>query len=338
MPRRLALLYTFLYIILCILLSAFLLVWFKDTFLKSYSFSYIFSAFSILLIIGSLFTYLLSYWLTLLLLSPIHQLIEQVNHINIYKEITLFNEPKEEGTIKELIVSFNHMLLRIKEQYEQQNAFFSSASHELKTPLTVMLTQLQILLNNKNLSQEVRDVYQMQFQETKRLSQLVQDFLLMGEINNQQIQLHSKECDLTDILYHLIEPLKSKLDERNTPIKISYHPIEADYSFISDEGKLNIILSNLLNNATKYSKENTKILIHISKREGSIFINIINTIREDIHPEVTDLNQKFYHSKPLNGEGFGLGLWICKQLSDLLELELFFAIKDQTSFEATLVI
>ncbi|MGM5629380.1 histidine kinase dimerization/phospho-acceptor domain-containing protein [Apibacter raozihei] len=294
--------------------------------------------FSCILFLGSLFTFITSYRITLYAFQPLRTVIDKANEINIYKNAELLAEPKDQSELTDLIRSFNHMLLRIKEQSEHQNAFFASASHELRTPLAVMLTRLQIMIKEPDVSYATQELYKTQIKEIQQLIHIVNDFLLMGEINNQNLQLQRNHCDLTDIFLQLIEKFSLRSAERNTPFKLSFLPIEEDFRVWADEEKLTVILSNLISNAVKYSQQNTSIDLTISKKDNIVSILISNSIREDINPQITDIKNKFYHSKPMKGEGSGLGLWISKQLADIQDIELFFSIKNQTLFEAHIII
>ena len=73
-------------------------------------------------------------------------------------------------------------------------------------------------------------------------------------------------------------------------------------------------------------------------KEKSISIKIKNKIRKDIHPKNIDMQKRFHHAKPLDGEGLGLGLWISNQLATIHGFELSVSINENTIFESILVV
>ncbi len=174
---------------------------------------------------------------------------------------------------------------------------------------------------------------------------MVNDFLLLSELRSGLITFSKSETNLSDIISELITKYKSKAITKGLQFKISYHPVDESYDLFADAEKLNIIIGNLLDNAIKYSPEETAIEICIQKNlsmqqsEDTTFAIVIkNKIRKDINPQVSDLKNVFYHSKPLHGEGYGLGLWIANQLAGMQEMELYCGIEDRKIFEAALVI
>ena len=291
----------------------------------------------IVLLLGLICAILLAYWLAAQLLLPVRQVIHLANSININNDTQLLAAPENEDELKDLIVSFNRMLLRIKEQSSRQTAFFASASHELRTPLAIMQTSLQVLLKKQD-GEALKNIYDSQLKEVQRLSKMVNDFLLLSELRNGDMQLTKTQGDLTAVINDTIERFKLKAEAKKIKFNISYQPAELSYHLFFDQHKLQIILDNLLDNAVKYSPENNVVTIKIEGSLEKYVISISNKIREDINPQIADVKNEFYHSKPLHGEGFGLGLWIANQLAGMQNIEIYFAIEDKTFFKAVMVL
>lgn len=290
----------------------------------------------ILLPVGVLLAFVLSYWLSSKLLRPVKQVIQLANATNLTNNIELLPEPESENELKELVMSFNRMLFRIKDQFGRQTAFFASASHELRTPLAIMQTRLQVLL--KNADPATAELYNEQLKEVQQLIKTTNDFLLLGELRAGNMQVKKAACNVSDVLMEKIAACKGKVDEKNIVFKISYQPLEETYEVQADENKLQIIMGNLIDNAVKYSAETSPVEILLQKLHKNLVIRITNKIRADINPQITDVKNEFYHSKPLHGEGFGLGLWIANQLAVLQDFEMYFSIKEKEYFEAVIVI
>ncbi|GEM_PF-3294816 len=278
----------------------------------------------------------IGYWLSGKLIKPVKKVIQLADDTDLQNNTLLLEEPKDKDELKDLVTSFNRMLLRIREQSDLQKTFFASASHELRTPLSIMQTRLQILLHHNSLTGEVRKIYQDQLANVKRMAGMVNDFLLMGELQNGDMQVNKTTCDLSDIITTIIVKNKDRKNVRNLNFKISFIPSHVPFTVKADEDKLYIILNNLITNSLKYSPEASVIDISLhGTKENHMAIRIKNEIREGVTPDISAVKKSFYHSKPLNGEGAGLGLWIANKLSELNNFNLTLSIKGNT-FEAVL--
>lgn len=288
--------------------------------------------------LGSVLAFIIAWWLSSRLLKPVSQIIRIANSINLNNDPELLKEPAVNDELKELVVSFNRMLLRIKEQADRQTAFFASASHELRTPLSVMQTRLQVLLHDRNENASVKELYAGQLREVKQLNKMVNDFLLLSELRSGKLHLLMATINLPDFMLELVSRYKEKAAEKSISFKINYLPANENYDVRADAEKLNIIVNNLLENAIKYAPQSTIIACNIKKEGAPVMLEFINAIRSDINPQVSDLKNQFYHSKPIHGEGFGLGLWIANQLAIIQNMELYCAVTTSEQFAATLVI
>ncbi len=287
-----------------------------------------------MLIFCFLLTVLISYWLASKLLKPIKQVIHSANAISLYQHnLQLLPEQNSESELKELVKSFNRMLLRIKEQADKQTAFFASASHELRTPLTIMLTSLQVLSDktdklNYNLYSEL-------LKQVQSLIKMTNEFLLMSELRIGNMQVVKSQLNLSEIISEQVAFYKSKADEKGIRFKVLYEPMEANFDAQADEQKLQIIFSNLLDNAIKYSPDKSIVEICLHRAENTCKVYIRNQIRSDIRPKISELKKEFYHSKPQHTEGFGLGIWIADQLAQIQGFSLCFSIDERGYFVAT---
>ena len=281
------------------------------------------------LVLGILLAFLLSFWVAKKILKPINQLIEVADSTDLKKNPELLETTKSQDELGQLIISFNRMLLRIREQSDLQNTFFASASHELRTPLSIMQGQLQVLIQSEEASAEEQTVYMQQLTEVKRLIRTVNDFLLMSELLNNKTNISDQEIDLVDLLSSILSSYQTKAVDRKLKFKLSFEPIDASFNITSDYDKFYTILSNLIGNAIKYSKENTSILILVKSDLQAIEIKIENIV-ENTMSDISSFKKSFYHSKPLQGEGSGLGLWIVNQLCQLLHYHFEISQSDST--------
>jgi two-component system heavy metal sensor histidine kinase CusS len=256
-------------------------------------------------------SFIAGYFLSGFLLQPINHIISKANDTSLQNEIQLLQEPKTKDELHNLTVALNRMLQRIQKQSQQQNAFFASASHELRTPLSVMLTELQVL-QMSNVSGEIKSVLQNQTAAVQRLNKLVNDFLLMSQLKSGTLVLQKENVNIVELMTGCSEILMNKMQPQHLSLKINMLPVDGNFDVWADAALLRVIIFNLIENALKYAKEQTPIDITIEQTEQNILLNISNTTDKEII-NIEKLTNEFQREDNYK-KGFGLGLWIVKQL------------------------
>ena len=279
-------------------------------------------------------SFAMAYWLSGFLLKPITNIINKANKINLQNNIQLIDEPATNDELHQLVVTLNKMLSRIEKQSQQQNAFFASASHELRTPLSNMLTELQVT-QLQDVSPQVQTIFHNQVTEVLRLKKLVNDFLLMSQLKAGALHINKTSAAINDVLFDCIEKIKTRAREKNQTFKIEFIPEQEEFIVIIDKMQLQIIINNLLDNATKYGNDNSVIQIIITKTSENISLKIINkTSHNIINPE--SLVKEFARTDFMK-DGFGLGLWITDQLMQMNDKTMLLS-SNQNTFCAELML
>lgn len=284
--------------------------------------------------VALIFSFIAAYSLSGFLLKPITNIISKANNINLQNNIQLIDEPATKDELHNLVVTLNKMLERIQNQSQQQNAFFASASHELRTPLSNMLTELQVL-QSQNISPKMQAVFKSQVAEVQRLKKLVNDFLLMSQLKAGAMPVNQTNVDVADACLDCIEKLKAKSKEKQQTFKIELEPEHAAFVVKADREHVFIILNNLLDNAIKYGNASSVISIQIVKTTNTIAVKIMNETHAVIN-NVENLTTEFTRSDVLK-EGFGLGLWITKQLVSINKGQLAISF-DDNRFQAKVML
>ena len=132
--------------------------------------------------IAFLVAFLGGYLLSWFFLRPLRRIVSNANRVDL-EHITLLNEPNAKDEFYHLTDALNRMLMRIDEQAKQQTAFFTMASHELRTPISNMLTELQIFKHG-SLDEDTKQLLDNQEQEVNRMKDLVNNFLWMSKIES----------------------------------------------------------------------------------------------------------------------------------------------------------
>lgn len=255
-------------------------------------------------VVSSLISLLVAIVLSNLLLKPLSGIIEKAKSIKGDMKMDRLPNSSSSTEFKELSQTFNQMIERIESSIVKQNKFFDSASHELKTPLANMLAEIDLHLE-KEAELKNQKLLRSLKQEVIRLSNLVNDFLLMSQLKSNQLSIQTDSFRLDDLVYDVIERIS--FSQNISSFEIQMEIEDPDLLNVStDCSKLESILSNLISNALKYSRNVDKISVLLFSKNDTLQLSIKNSV---------DLKKLFNH-------GNRLGLWLSQELANKLGLKL----------------
>jgi len=219
----------------------------------------------------------------------------------------------------------------------QQKNFLLSVTHELKSPLASIKLHLQTLLKrnlDKNTSEEI---ISNAINDTERLTNLVENILLSTQIDSSSYPIQKERINLSGLISDF---LSKATDDPNTNHQLA-STIEPDIYLNADKMSWVSILSNLLENASKYSPDNSTITINLTKSNNTINLSISDEGDGIADEEKPNIFKKFYRiekEETRRSKGTGLGLYIVKYLVEKHNGHI--SVKDNTStgsiFEVTL--
>lgn len=203
----------------------------------------------------------------------------------------------------------------VKKAWMQQQQFVADASHELKTPITVMLANTSILLSNKASykSKDLKWILNIDT-EAKHMKKLVEDLLFLARIDSQEkSKLHSR-IDLSNTLYESVLPIEALMFEKNRKLKIDILP----HIFINgDAGQIKQLVCILLDNASKYSYEDTTVTVTLRKENNKALLTVHNLsepISKHNQQIIFDRFIRIDEARTRDQESYGLGLAIAKEI------------------------
>jgi two-component system heavy metal sensor histidine kinase CusS len=255
-----------------------------------------------------------TYLLAGVLLRPLQRIIETARSITTRRLRNLIPVRRTRDEFQELTVTLNDMLTRIADGLRQQQTFFASASHELKTPLAIMRAELELNLNQPDTTEQHRELLQNQLAEIKRLQDRVDEFLVISQLKEGNLTLRKSEFDLSACIIRTFSQLRVFFDANHLNPNIEFDPEAEGFFLTADEDKLCIVLVNLLENAIKYAVVGTTITCRINKPAGgqTIMVEMENSISEETI-DTSQLQDAFYQAAPIQ-RGAGLGLWLCSEI------------------------
>ena len=225
------------------------------------------------------------------------------------------------------LVGYIKLLAKQRELNQTLNDFLSVATHELKAPTSIIKGYLSIILDGDlgPINSDIKKQIDVAMSQTDRLNSLVQDLLNVSRIDQGKVQYNFTEVDTTKILNMIIENYQPIAKEKN--LQIIYEPTNNIPLVRADEGRVQEIFTNIIDNAIKYTSQGS-VTITQQQEKGFIIINFRDT-GFGISPVAKDrLFQRFYRVKTSQTEGIsgtGLGLWIIKQyieaMNGLIDVE-----------------
>lgn len=258
-------------------------------------------------------------------LSRIDKIIQKTEKItteNLDEVIEGENFDDEYGR---LVTTMNKMIRRIKTSIEYMNQFSVSVSHELKTPLTILRGEIELALRSKKTPQEYREILESNYEETLRLINIIERLFYLSKLENSQIRIDKTPTKIKPFLQTIVKSYIRLAEEKNISLILNCEDFDDNIIDI-DPDLLRQAISNLIDNAIKFSKENSDVNIICKKTaEGKTAISFINYGEEIPQEALPKLFDRFYRaesSRNRNMGGMGLGLSIVKSIVDLHKAEI----------------
>jgi heavy metal sensor kinase len=208
---------------------------------------------------------------------------------------------------------FNGLLQRLEDSFIQLKRFTSDASHELRTPLASMRSIGEVSLQNSHTHEEYREVIASMLEEVRRLTQLVDSLLAISRADSGQISLQLSSFSCSDLIQEVVGVVGILAEDKRQTIRVKG---SADITVTADRGILRQAILNLVDNAIKYSPQESSIHIEIQREQDKTAVISITDqgpgIREE---EQTLIFDRFYRTddgRSRERGGTGLGLSIAK--------------------------
>jgi signal transduction histidine kinase len=201
---------------------------------------------------------------------------------------------------------------QLKVHDKMQNEFINIAAHELRTPIQPILSLTEVLRHKIKDTQQV-DLLSIITRNAKRLQRLTEDILDVTKIESHSLKLNKERFNLNDLISSIIEDYRNHIKKDNIAVKLLYEPNNKDNIIFveADRGRLIQVISNLLDNAIKFTKEGT-ISIITEEKDNKVVVSVKDT-GTGIDPEIFPRLFSKFVTKSERG-GTGLGLFICKNI------------------------
>ena len=211
---------------------------------------------------------------------------------------------------------------KIKEVDQMKDEFISMASHELRTPITVIKGYVEMVLEDTNsgLSADAKENLNIVNTSSDRLASLIEDMLNVSRIEQGRLKVENKEIDAWPLIEETVKEMKIQADQKQLTLSCVLEPDSKSIVSI-DKDRFKQVLINIIGNSIKYTPSGSVDIKVKNNREKKMVITIKDTGIGMSAKDREKLFQKFYRVKSQKTEsitGTGLGLWITKQIIELM--------------------
>ena len=248
---------------------------------------------------------------------PIQNILDELKQINATDLSARLKNSKNQDEINQLVNEINNLLSRLENSFEQISQFSSDASHELKTPLTIIKGEIEIALRKDRTQDEYKKTLSNSLEEIVNIEKTTNDLLFLAK--NEKDLLTQKEE-----IFYLDEIVDESINELKSYAKLQEVEIEF---IIENSGELKgipnllkIAIKNGLKNAIQFSNKNSKVIVKIYEKDEMYNVMIQDFGIGISNDELSKIFDKFYRtdkSRNKNSGGTGLGMSILKKIVDI---------------------
>lgn len=280
-----------------------------------------------LVIIGSSIIFIglaMGWWLAARALKPIEAISRTAEEIAAGDLSKRINSSEAESELGQLASVLNSTFARLDASFEQQRQFTSDAAHELRTPVSVMLTQTQSALNKERTAAEYRETLEACQRAAQRMRRLIESLLELARIDAGQESMKRIRFDLANTTRESIEMIRPLAEERRITIRAELLPAGCH----GDSERIAQVVMNLLTNAVHHNKDGGEIRVTTKPMNGSAAL-IVSDSGPGIAPEhLPHVFKRFYRadaartsSQGRSGLGLAISLAIVHAHGGSIEAE-----------------
>lgn len=245
-------------------------------------------------------------------LAPLRAMRTQAQGVTAQQLSQRLPEETIPRELAELAQSLNDMLARLEDAFQRLTDFSSDIAHELRTPVSNLLTQTQVTLSRARSADDYRQILESNAEEFERMARMISDMLLLAKSDNGLVLLQRETLQLAAEVRALFDYFDIVAEEKSVSLSL-----QGDAELSADRLMLRRALANLLSNALRHADAASTVLVQLHSRAEGVEISVANQ-GEAITPEhLARVFDRFFRVDPArqrNSEGTGLGLAITQSI------------------------
>lgn len=268
-------------------------------------------------------TIIMGYFMAKKTLRPVDQIRRaavKISSSNLDERIDIKGRKDELGRLAE---TFNAMIARLKDSFQRINQFSIDVSHELKTPLTILKGETEVVLRKDRDNEEYRNLLQSNLEEIDRMARIIDDLLLLSKADRKDMKLNIGNISLRDLVADVCMNMKIFADKKEIVLVVDEL---ADVRLIGDELKLRRMLWNIMENGIKYTPKGGVVTVSSYINNGFVCVNVTDNGMGISGDDIKYIFDRFYRAdrsrKRESGSGLGLSIskWIAEAHKGAIEV------------------
>jgi signal transduction histidine kinase len=257
-------------------------------------------------------------------LRPIAHIVAEVDRITEANLNLRVDEGNKKDELGRLAQTFNRMLSRLEAAFISQKNFIANASHELKTPFTVMAGEIEVTLMQVREKEYYVGILTSVLNSIKRFNKLSTQLLQLAQASSQRQDRSFQLLRLDDILWEAKDELLKAHNGYEIDILFDMKLDHQSLSLKGDQDLLKVVVLNLMDNGCKYS-DNDKVRVTLTvERKDYVTLEFLNNGAGIEQPEIQNIFEPFYRGKNNKKiKGFGIGLSLVEKIVKLHDGKLY---------------
>jgi heavy metal sensor kinase len=246
-------------------------------------------------------------------LRPIGEISATAERIASGERSTRINLEESDSELGQLATVLNRTFDKLDQAFARQVRFTADASHELRTPVSVILTQVQVALTRERSGAEYRETLAACQRAAERMRVLVNSLLELARLDSGEFHLNVEDCDLAKIAVNALDLVTPLARQKSAILLNSVQSVPIR----GDSVKLSQVLVNLLQNAVEHNEPGVEVYLTVQRGDGKAFIRVSDNgvgIPEEALPQLFDRFYRVDKSRSASKGGAGLGLAISKAI------------------------
>jgi signal transduction histidine kinase len=275
-------------------------------------------AMAILLISVTAVLFVSSRWFAQKALEPIDNVINQMRLVRAGNLSLRVDEGNGKDEISALAQNFNQLLKHLENAFELQQTFVINASHELRTPITTIIGEIEIALNKLRTNEEYGDVLKSVLSDAERLNETITSLLELANVEMNYTQAAFKPVAIDELIWELHDHWTTKAGKGLFTVNISRLPNDHEKLLVpANKSLLTIAFNNIIGNALKFSK-NEPVKCDLYADENSIIIKVTDNGIGIMPADLEKIFESFYRGTNVEGyHGNGVGLYVTYKIISL---------------------
>jgi heavy metal sensor kinase len=249
-------------------------------------------------------------------LNPIDQITRAADQIEAEDLSRRLEAPATPDEVGRLATTFNRMLDRLERSFRRQREFSADASHELRTPLAMLTSEADLALSRERPPAEYRQALASIRADAERMTQLVNELLLLSRAEAGQERLEREPLALGQLAADVVEAMQPLAETRGVRLAAGQlEPLQVD----GDQGRLTQLLVNLVDNGLKYTPSGGQVTVSVGLEAGQALLRVADSGPGIAAEHLPHLFERFYRvdrARSRAAGGTGLGLAICRWIAE----------------------